>query len=253
MLTSPVEGAIESATTEGTTIAWPGGECMQPRALSVLIVEDDLQLGRALQRDLGRHGVIAWLARDRHRAEQALVESDVDIMLVDLQLGAEDGMLLLAQARRLSRRTRTILTSGYATQEERARAAELGARYLEKPFTPAQFFQVIEQVSRVKLQNVATNLLELLNALHRDKATAIVHVHGLVNGRICFVEGEITHAVRGEVVGVEALCDLISVPHRRIELDRESGATRTIASAFAPLVLRALEQLDRRERHPLTQ
>lgn len=224
---------------------------MRQRVLSVLIVEDDPQLGAALQRDLSRHGAVAWLAADRDHAEQALVESDVDIMLVDLQLGAEDGMMLLTQAKRLSRRTRTILMSGYATQEERARAAELGARYLEKPFTPAQFFQVIEQVARVKLQNGATNLLEILNSLHRDKATGTVNVYGLVNGRICVVDGEITHAVRGEVIGVEALCDLLSVPHRRLELNDESGATRTIVSAFAPLVLRALEQLDRRERPPV--
>lgn len=224
---------------------------MRQRVLSVLIVEDDPQLGAALQRDLGRHGAVAWLAADRHQAEQALVESHVDIMLVDLQLGAEDGMLLLTQAKRLSRSTRTILMSGYATQEERTRAAELGARYLEKPFTPAQFFQVIEQVARVKLQHGATNVLEILNSLHRDKATATVNVYGLVNGRICVVEGEITHAVRGEVIGVEALCDLLSVPHRRLELNDESGATRTIVSAFAPLVLRALEQLDRRERPPI--
>jgi len=224
---------------------------MRQRVLSVLIVEDDPQLGAALQRDLSRHGVVAWLVPDRERAEQALFESDVDILLVDLQLGAEDGMTLLTQARRLSRRTRTILMSGYATSEERARAAELGARYLEKPFTPAQFFQVIEQVSRVKLRNGATNLLEVLNSLHRDKATATVNVHGLINGRVCVIEGEITHAVRGEVIGVEALCDLLSVPHRRLELNEESAATRTIVSAFAPLVLRALEQLDRRERPPV--
>ena len=224
---------------------------MRQRVLSVLIVEDDPQLGAALQRDLSRHGAVAWLVPDRDRAEQALVESDVDILLVDLQLGAEDGMALLAQARRLSRRTRTILMSGYATSEERARATQLGARYLEKPFTPAQFFQVIEQVSRVKLRNGATNLLEVLNSLHRDKATATVNVHGLVNGRVCVIEGEITHAVRGEVIGVEALCDLLSVPHRRLELNEESAATRTIVSAFAPLVLRALEQLDRRERPPV--
>jgi len=225
---------------------------MRQRVLSVLIVEDDPQLGAALQRDLSRHGVVAWLVTDRYQAEQALVGRDVDIMLVDLQLGAEDGMMLLTQAQRLSRRTRTILMSGYATREERARAAELGARYLEKPFTRAQFFQVIEQVSRVKLRDGATNLLEMLNTLHRDKATGTVNVHGLVNGCVCVVEGEITHAARGEVIGVEALCDLLSVPHRRLELDDESGAIRTIVSAFAPLVLRALEQLDRRERPPLT-
>ena len=225
---------------------------MRQRVLSVLIVEDDPQLGSALQRDLSRHGVAARLVTDRHQAEQALAESDVDILLVDLQLGAEDGMLLLMQAERSSQRTRTILMSGYATQEERARAAELGARYLEKPFTPAQFFQIIEQVSRVKLREGATNLLEMLNTLHRDKATATVNVHGLINGCVCVVEGEITHAARGEVIGVEALCDLLSVPHRRLELNDESGAIRTIVSAFAPLVLRALEQLDRRERPPLT-
>lgn len=224
---------------------------MRQRVLSVLIVEDDPQLGAALQRDLSRHGAVAWLVDDRHQAEQALVESDVDVMLVDLQLGPDDGITLLTQAKRLSRGTRTILMSGYATQEERSRAAELGARYLEKPFTPAQFFQLIEQVSRVKLKSGGTNLLEILNSLHRDKATATVSVQGLINGRVCVVEGEITHAVRGEVIGVEALCDLLSVPHRRLELNDESGATRTIVSAFAPLVLRALEQLDRRERPPL--
>lgn len=224
---------------------------MRSCVLSVLIVEDDPQLGSALQRDLSRHGAVAWLAVDRHQAEQLLVAGNVDIMLVDLQLGAEDGMTLLTQAKRLSGRTRTILMSGYATPEERERAAALGARYLEKPFTPAQFFQVIEQVAQVKLENEAADLLEILNSLHRDKATATVNVHGLVNGRICVVDGEITHAVRGAVIGVEALCDLLSVPHRRFDLNDESVATRTIVSAFAPLVLRALEQLDRRERPPV--
>jgi len=246
-----LSSAPEYAHAKGTTIATPLASAMRQRALSVLIVEDDPQLGLALQRDLSRHGVAARLVADRLQAEQALGESDIDVMLVDLQLGAEDGMTLLAQAKRLSRRTRTILMSGYASAEERTRAVELGARYLEKPFTPAQFFHVIEQVSRVRLRSSATSLLEMLNSLHRDKATATVNVHGLVNGRVCVVEGEITHAVRGEVIGVEALCDLLSVPHRRLELNDESGATRTIVSAFAPLVLRALEQLDRRERPPV--
>ena len=70
-----------------------------PTARHVLVVDDDDELREQICRYLGDHGFAAHGAADGRQMEQALAESPVDLVILDLMLPGEDGLSI---CRRLS-------------------------------------------------------------------------------------------------------------------------------------------------------
>src|SRR5262249_61184115 len=98
------------------------------RMTSVLIVEDDQLLAKALCRDLSEHPFSVKVANGFDEAMAVLRSTAVDVMLTDLRLGTADGIDLLENVRKLSPRTRSVLMSGFATARDYQR--EIGRPHL---------------------------------------------------------------------------------------------------------------------------
>lgn len=99
----------------------------QTRSQRILLVDDDQHLLQSLAGWLQDQGFDTGMAHDRTSAEKALVNKEYDLAFVDLRLGSEDGMDVLAHCRKHHPNVVVILMTGYATVDTGIEAIRAGA------------------------------------------------------------------------------------------------------------------------------
>jgi len=113
--------------------------------MQILLVEDDLQLGKALKAACRQEGLNIQWERTLGDADLALRTHTFDVILLDLGLPDGDGLNLLGGLRRRDVRTPVLVLTARESVEDRVRGLDSGADdYLPKPFA------VPELLSRVK-------------------------------------------------------------------------------------------------------
>lgn len=104
---------------------------------TVLVVDDDDVFGQAMARALARRGLLPTVAHDLESARQRSIEQPMDYAVVDLRLGEESGLAVIAQLHRIHPHMRIVVLTGYASIATAVEAIKLGARhYLTKPAQP---------------------------------------------------------------------------------------------------------------------
>lgn len=99
-----------------------------------LLVDDDALYLRTLQRSLARRGHDCIIAPDARTALAAASSQPPDFALLDLKLGSDSGLSLIAPLRALRPDMRIILVTGYASVATAVEAIKRGADdYLPKP------------------------------------------------------------------------------------------------------------------------
>jgi len=99
---------------------------------TVLVVDDDAQLRQVLAQILAARGYRALTADSVQAAASILRDVVPDVMLVDVRLGAFNGLQLVALA---EHPIPTIVMTGHDDVSLRAAAFRLGAEFLVKPIT----------------------------------------------------------------------------------------------------------------------
>ena len=104
-------------------------------SVHIILVEDDAQLGGAIQRALERLSyTVTWL-RDGRSASAALADRTADLVLLDLGLPGRDGLDVLTAARRAQVDTPVIVMTARDGLQSRVKGLDAGADdYLVKPF-----------------------------------------------------------------------------------------------------------------------
>lgn len=116
---------------------------------SVLVVDDDERFAATLATALARRGHRAHVAHDAASALAAAASRDPDAAVVDLKLGADDGLALIEPLRRAHPRMRIVVLTGYASIATAVKAIKLGADdYLAKPVTAGAVAAVLERGAR---------------------------------------------------------------------------------------------------------
>jgi DNA-binding response OmpR family regulator len=115
----------------------------------VLVVDEDPQIQRMVVAYLAEHGMRAIAASSRQEVSRQLAAGAPSLVLLDLRLGAEDGLDLLREIRAHSD-VPVILTSSYRRDEiDRVIGLELGADdYLIKPFGLRELLARVRAVLR---------------------------------------------------------------------------------------------------------
>ncbi|PND37856.1 DNA-binding response regulator [Paucibacter aquatile] len=117
--------------------------------MHVLIVEDDLELGRALQQVLQTEGFSSQWLRRAADAPQAVELADYACVLLDLSLPDGSGFDLLARWRRGGALTPVLLITARSGLDERLRGLDGGADdYLVKPFAMPELLSRMRAVQR---------------------------------------------------------------------------------------------------------
>ncbi len=107
-----------------------------PEPARIIIVEDDVALAKGLQRILISDGFDVSLAFSGAELIDLLNRGGVDLVLLDLNLGAEDGMDIARELAR-TRSTGLIIITGRGGKADLVAGLEAGADdYLAKPFDP---------------------------------------------------------------------------------------------------------------------
>lgn len=145
--------------------------------MHIILVEDDLQLGAAIQRALERLSYkVTWLTNGAD-AVAAMQEALADLVLLDLGLPGKDGLDVLMEARQSHIRTPVLILTARDAVQARVHGLDAGADdYLTKPFHLDELAARIRSLTR-RMQGLADNRIEA-GALCLDLATLEVTFHG---------------------------------------------------------------------------
>jgi two-component system response regulator QseB/two-component system response regulator BasR len=124
--------------------------------MHILLVEDDLDLGRALLQGLRTDGITGEWVRRTVDARHVLDDKTMDCVLLDLSLPDGAGFDLLSDWRQAGLGVPIIIITARATLEERLAGLDGGADdYLVKPFATAELASRIRAVVRRTAQQAA--------------------------------------------------------------------------------------------------
>jgi two-component system OmpR family response regulator len=119
------------------------------RQLCVLVVEDDPALQRMILNYFVENNIRTLVASSRQEMIGQLGSTEVNLVILDLRLGQEDGLDLLREVRSSSDVPVIIITGHRRDDIDRVVGLELGADdYLTKPFNLRELLARVRAVSR---------------------------------------------------------------------------------------------------------
>lgn len=160
----------------------------EQQAARILIAEDEVNLRLVLQKELERLGYRVQVAPDGEAALRKLEESNVDVLLCDINMPRIDGMEVLRRVHERPNPPEVIMLTGQATVETAVEAMKLGAYdYLTKPYTITELDVRVKQAAEKRRLRVDN--LRLREQLARQSALPeIVSVSDLMKEAIRLVE-----------------------------------------------------------------
>jgi CheY-like chemotaxis protein len=220
---------------------------------SVLVVDDDAPLGRALARELRANGYDSLPVSGYEEAIERLSEQSYDVLLTDLRMGDKDGLDLILTIAASFPATRPILMSAYATARDSERAKDLGAvRVLCKPFETTEMLQAVERAvesAQGFLGSVhGLSLIDMLQMFHYAQRSVSVQVMGGTPAAIHLENGQIVHATYGALSAEAALSQILTLPVGSLQTSPLQSVPRSLSREFQPLMLDLLRRLDEHNR-----
>ena len=121
--------------------------------MKLLLVEDNIQLNKALSTLLKRNSYIVDSVFDGEEALICLKEYSYDVVVLDIMLPKINGLEVLKEARKNGIETPIILLTAKSTVEDKITGLDLGADdYLPKPFHTDELLARIRALGRRKAQ-----------------------------------------------------------------------------------------------------
>ncbi|NOT85502.1 MAG: response regulator [Methylococcaceae bacterium] len=116
--------------------------------IHLLVVDDDKELRNLLGDYLRKNGYRVSLAADGGSMRKSLAEQSIDLIVLDLMLPGEDG-LVLCRNLRVHSNIPVIMLTARGDETDRIIGLEMGADdYLPKPFNPRELLARIKSVLR---------------------------------------------------------------------------------------------------------
>ena len=129
----------------------------------ILVAEDESNLRLVLQKELQRMGHDVRVAPDGEAAFRLLEESNVDVLLCDINMPRMDGLELLRRLHQRPNPPEVIMLTGHATVESAIEAMKLGAYdYLSKPYRIAELDALVKQAAEKKRLRVDNQRLRTI-------------------------------------------------------------------------------------------
>jgi two-component system phosphate regulon response regulator PhoB len=150
------------------------------RQVCVLVVEDDPALQRMILNYFGENNIRTLVAGGRQQMVRQLGSTEVNLVILDLRLGQEDGLDLLREVRSSSDVPVIIITGHRRDDIDRVVGLELGADdYLTKPFSPQELvLRVGAILRRVKAGRDNSEDIKQIGPLRIDSTEHRVTVDG---------------------------------------------------------------------------
>jgi DNA-binding response OmpR family regulator len=180
----------------------------------IIVVDDETDLADAVAEYLERLGHDCVAVANSAALDAELGRRRVDLVLLDLRLGPENGRVILERIKR-DHDLSVILISGHATMMDRITALELGADdVLAKPFDLREMAARVEAVLRVRRPALRT-------VMRFERATA-----NLSTARLIHDSGQIERLDAGEVALLALFRDRPGVLLSRAEMLEQAPGAR---------------------------
>lgn len=116
-------------------------------AYKILIAEDEMALGHALELKLEKSGYEVTLVNDGQAALEALKKSKFSVLLLDIIMPKKNGFEVLEEMKKVKNKTPVIILSNLGQEEDVKKAHTLGAKdYFIKADVPLQ--EVVKLVAK---------------------------------------------------------------------------------------------------------
>jgi DNA-binding response OmpR family regulator len=114
---------------------------------TILLLEDDPNLGTVLQEHLQMHGFAVILCTDGEAGLEAYRNAPVDLCLVDVMMPRKDGFSFVSEVRSGDPDTPIMFLTAKSMKEDRIQGFRLGADdYITKPFSIEELLLRVEAV-----------------------------------------------------------------------------------------------------------
>ncbi|MFN4025348.1 MAG: response regulator transcription factor [Hyphomonas sp.] len=124
-------------------------ESPMPDSLSVLVIEDDLEMASFIEKVLADAGHKVECANDGASGLAKARASEFDALVVDRMLPEKDGLTLLQEFRAAGGTTPALFLSALGDVQNKVQGLKAGADdYLAKPFAPAELAARVEALGR---------------------------------------------------------------------------------------------------------
>lgn len=143
--------AVALELSARTTCIFPGNRKndkeyrIMDRRQAILLIDDDQEYCRTMQKLFERRGYEIFLAADGQEALDIISDQLFDLVLSDLRMPNLDGIELMAEIKRRKISVPVIFVTGYGEVESYMDLMNMGAfDYLNKPIDPKELFRVVE-------------------------------------------------------------------------------------------------------------
>ncbi|MCA8905621.1 MAG: response regulator transcription factor [Hyphomonas sp.] len=117
--------------------------------MRVLVIEDDAEMARFIEKVLVEAGHSVDTAADGERGLEKARLEDFDAMVVDRMLPEKDGLTLVREFRDAGGTTPALFLSALGDVQNKVQGLKAGAEdYLAKPFAPAELAARVEALGR---------------------------------------------------------------------------------------------------------
>lgn len=117
--------------------------------MRILLVEDDLMLGKAVKNALENQGNVVDLVTDAESCEAAIKTANFEIILLDVNLPDKSGLEILKNLRASKNNVPVIVLTARDAVSQKIEGLDLGADdYLAKPFIMEELFARMRSLVR---------------------------------------------------------------------------------------------------------
>jgi DNA-binding NarL/FixJ family response regulator len=153
-----------------------------PAPTRILVVDDHEVFVDALAVCLGDFDdvVVAGTATSLESGMRLLEQTAYDVMVLDLDLAGEDGLLVAREALRHDPAAGVVVTTGFDASDRIIEAVQLGVRgWVTKTVTPEELVDAVRGVARGETRIPADLLAGVLVSLSREQRAPLEQVQGL--------------------------------------------------------------------------
>jgi CheY-like chemotaxis protein len=225
----------------------------------VLFVDDDPDFLVTLRDLYEMTNGYEWQIHSATSANQALEILDsqrIDLVVVDVNMPIIDGIQLIGILKRRHPKLKRAVLTGLATPEKRAASLSNGADlFIEKATSPEGYKSIFAMLAELLqwapregfqglLRKVGLQDVIQMECLARNSSILEIYNQNVL-GRIYIEDGQLVHAVTGDMTGEHALYKLLSLPGGSFELAQfEAPPEKTLNGQWEMLLMEAARVKD---------